>query len=225
MNRSAPALAIATLLFIPLALRADDPAPDDAGGWRILFDGKSLDGWEMAGPGRLVLEDGLLRTEGGMGLLWYTKETFGDCQIRVTYKTNSKVANSGVFVRVAEPPKDPWIGVHKGYEIQICDGTDAYHRTGAVYSMAPAKTQPSKPLGEWNEMLITLKGKNIEVQVNGVKTTDFDPEQPVPERTKDWEPERGPRPAAGYIGLQNHDDYAGGTHVYFKEVAIRPLAK
>jgi hypothetical protein len=27
----------------------------------------------------------------------------------------------------------------------------------------------------------------------------------------------------GYIGIQNHDDYQGGSHVYFKEVSVRPL--
>lgn len=36
---------------------------------------------------------------------------------------------------------------------------------------------------------------------------------------------RGARPRTGYIGLQNHDDYARGkeTHVYFKEVSVRGL--
>ena len=61
------------------------------------------------------------------------------------------------------------------------------------------------------------------VSVNGEKVNDFKSDQPVPERTKDYEPERGPRPESGYIGLQNHDDYNKDSHVYFKDVSVRPL--
>ena len=46
-----------------------------------MFDGKDLNGWEHVGPGRFVLEDGLLKTEGGMGLLWYKGRKFGNCTI------------------------------------------------------------------------------------------------------------------------------------------------
>jgi hypothetical protein len=72
-------------------------------------------------------------------------------------------------------------------------------------------------------MEITLKGDLVKVAVNGVNVNTFDPKQPVPERKEKWEPERGPRPPVGYIGIQNHDDYASGEHVYFKEVSVRPL--
>lgn len=37
---------------------------------RALFNGRNLDGWEHVGPGSFVVEDGLLKTRGGMGLLW-----------------------------------------------------------------------------------------------------------------------------------------------------------
>ena len=42
--------------------------PEVQKGWRPIFDGKSLDGWEHVGPGEMVLKDGVIRTEGGMGL-------------------------------------------------------------------------------------------------------------------------------------------------------------
>jgi hypothetical protein len=212
---------IAALLTTPAA---GDDRPEQAGDWRPLFNGKDLDGWEHVGPGKMVVEDGAIRTEGGMGLLWYTKEQFGDCVLKVVYKTTSKASNSGVFVRIAEKPKDEWYAVHHGYEVQICDVTDPYHRTGAVYSLSPAKEQPGK-VGEWNTLEITLDGDRVKVSVNGVPVNDFDPSQPVPPRTKSYEPERGPRPRVGYIGLQNHDDFAQGTQVYFKEVSVRPLKK
>ena len=82
----------------------------------------------------------------------------------------------------------------------------------------------SKPPGEWNVMEITLDGPRLQVILNGQAVTSFDPAQPVPPRTKDFEPERGPRPDSGYLGIQNHDDYATGEHVYFKEVSVQPLS-
>jgi hypothetical protein len=54
--------------------------------WRPIFNGRDLAGWEHVGPGRFVVEDGVLTTEGGMGLLWYTREVLGNAAIRVVYR-------------------------------------------------------------------------------------------------------------------------------------------
>ena len=91
-------IAIAILLAAGVSQAAE---------WRQLFDGKDLNGWAMVGPGRFVVEDGMLKTEGGMGLLWYTGQEFGNTTIRVVFKTASANANSGVFIRFPEKPKDP----------------------------------------------------------------------------------------------------------------------
>jgi hypothetical protein len=211
-------------LLVPSAATADEPKGEDS--WRPLFDGKTLDGWEHVGPGKMVVEDGLIRTEGGMGLLWYTKEKFGDCVLRVAYKTTHRESNAGVFVRIADKPKDPWYAVHHGYEVQICDVQDDYHGTGSVYSLSKMTSRPAKPPGEWNTMEITLKGTRIQVAINGVRVNDFDSETAkVPERRQEFEPEREPRrPTSGYIGLQNHDDYVGRpAYVEFKEVSVKKL--
>jgi hypothetical protein len=213
---------VGTLIGAAMARQGE---PGGAEAWRPLFDGKSLDGWEHVGPGKMVLEDGGLRTEGGMGLLWYTKEKFGDCVIRVVYRTGDRRANSGVFVRVADKPKDPWYAVHHGYEIQISDADDEYHGTGAIYSLSKATGRPAKPAGEWNTMEITLRGQQILVSLNGAQVNDFNPETAaIPQRVKDYEPERGPRPTSGYIGLQNHGDVSDNAYVFFKEVSVRPLS-
>jgi hypothetical protein len=215
--------AAAALTLLTLTLTIPGQADDSkSSAWRPLFDGKSLEGWDHVGPGKFVLEDGVLRSEGGMGLLWYNREKLGNCVIRVVYKTSDKTANSGVFIRVADKPKDEWFAVHHGYEVQICDVDDEFHRTGALYSLSKASAAPGK-VGEWNTLEITLNGDRVTTAVNGVKVSEFDSSKPVPERTKDYEPERGPRPESGYIGLQNHDDAAKGSHVYFKEVSVRPL--
>ncbi len=190
------------------------------GGWRPLFDGRSTEGWQMVGPGELKLQEGELVTHGGMGLLWYTREKLGDCRIRVVFKPTMSDDNAGVFIRIAEPPKDPWDGVHKGYEVQIENHGDDWHRTGTLYSISKAKNKVNARVNEWNTMIITLDGLHTRVTVNGVLVTDFTEGDPVPPKTKEYEPNRGPRPNAGYIGLQNH---GGDAHVHFREVSVAPL--
>ena len=194
-------------------------APSD---WKPLFDGKSLDGWEHVGPGRFVIEDGHLRTEGGMGLLWYSREKLGDCTIRVVYKLGTPRSNSGLYIRIADKPADPWYAVHHGFEVQIADGGNPARGTGSVYTFAEAKAQPARP-GEWNTLEVTLRGNRISTTINGTPVADFDASELKPgakEVTGEGDPARGPRPESGYIGLQNHDK---NSTVFFKEVSVRPL--
>jgi len=40
----------------------------DKQGWRQLFNGKDLSGWKHVGKGDMVVEDGMIRGKGGMGL-------------------------------------------------------------------------------------------------------------------------------------------------------------
>lgn len=113
--------------------------------------------------------------------------------------------------------------MHRGYEIQIMDASDKFHRTGAIYSLATSSAISPKPPGEWKTMIITLAGHRIFVDLDGARVTSFDPESPdVPRERKWFEPKREPeRPEAGYIGLQNHDP---GDVVWFREVSVRPLS-
>ncbi|HEY6458579.1 MAG TPA: DUF1080 domain-containing protein [Polyangiaceae bacterium] len=188
--------------------------------WRPLFDGKTTDGWAMAGPGSFSVENGELVTHGGMGLLWYTREPFGHCQIRVVFMLTSDADNSGVFIRIREPPQTAWDGVHHGYEVQIDNHGDAWHRTGVLYSLTEAQSNVSPQPGSWSTMLVTLDGPRTIVDIDGHRVTDFREGDPVPPRTETWEPERGPRPDVGFIGLQNH---GGAVRVHFKDVSIRAL--
>ena len=204
------------LLFAALGVAV--PAVADSG-WQPIFDGGGLTGWEQVGPGKFVLEDGLLKTQGGMGMLWFTPRKIGNATIRIVYKTANKAANSGVFIRIPEKPTEPWMPVNRGYEVQIDDSENDNHVTGVLYSLTKAMARPGKP-GEWNEMEITLDGPRTVVVVNGAKVTDYTEGQPVPPKVETWEPDRGPRAMEGYIGLQNHSDK---DVVWFKEVSIRPL--
>ncbi len=207
-----------TKLALTLALAASLlPAADT---FKPLFNGKDLTGWKMTGPGEFVVEDGMLKTVGGMGLLYYTQEKFGNCVLRVVFKTASDHANSGVVIRLPEPPPDPWYGVHNGYEVQIDAGGDEWHSTGAIYSLSKVTSRQQKPNGEWNTMDIEIRGPLTRISLNGTVVNEFKEGQAVPERKQWFEPIRGPRPASGYIGLQNHDR---SSTVYFKAVSVRSL--
>ena len=174
----------------------------------------------MVGRGSFRVEDGMLVTEGGMGLLWYTESKLGNCTLHAVYKVSRPDDNSGVFVRIADRPDNVWFPVHHGYEVQILTTGDERYRSGCIYSMTPAPPDVQKPPGEWNHLEIEMRGSEIDVVLNGVAVTHFGPEVEVPERQFDYEPERGPRPEEGYIGLQNHD---GDSVVAFREVSVTPL--
>ncbi|MCD6201529.1 MAG: DUF1080 domain-containing protein [Bacteroidales bacterium] len=195
--------------------------------WRPLFNGKDLTGWKHVGPGYMTVENGLIKTHGGMGLLYWTGEKFGNCTIRVVFRMRDKNDNSGVFIRIPIKPREAWMPVNYGYEVQIDNRPDLsnendYHYTGTLYSLTKPLAKPGKPGPEWNTMEITLDGPRTIVYVNGVKVTDYTEGDPVPPSKFDFEPLRGPRPDFGYIGLQNHSDK---DVVFFKEVSVRPLLK
>lgn len=187
-----------------------------------LFNGKNLDGWQQIGPGSFVVKDGMMKTEGGMGMLLYAREKIGHATIRVVFKLMEKESDSGVFIRIPEKPTEPWMPINRGYEVEIGDWPDDYSCTGVLYTFTKALARPIKPLGEWNTMDITIDGPHTLVYLNGVKVTDFTEGQPVPAKHPgSIDPDRGPRPDAGFIGLQNHP----GSEVYFKEVSLTPLKK
>ena len=194
-------------------------------GWKQLFNGKDLTGWKHVGQGNSFVKDGLITSSGGMGLLYWTGGKLGNCTIRVIFKMQKFNSNSGVFIRIPIEPREEWMPVHYGYEVQIdnhpeTSNEDEYHITGTLYSLTKPLAKPGKPGPEWNVMEITLDGPRTIVYVNGEKVTDFKEGDPTPARNFDFEPFRGPRPLTGFIGLQNHgnDDI-----VFFKEVAVKPL--
>jgi hypothetical protein len=213
--------ALCLALVATLAVAAEAPSPR-----KQLFNGKDLDGWKSIGrragnpPGDFVVENGILKTGKEKGTLWYTREKIGNAKLRVVYSVSSPDANSGVFIRVAKEPQSEDDCIHGGFEVQISDNGDEWHRTGSLYSISKAEGGAAKPAGEWNTLDITLKGQSTIVHLNGKLVGEYDGKSPVPERKRESEPVRGPRPDSGYIAVQNHDDRAV---VSFKEISLEPL--
>ena len=62
-----------------LAFAAEENAcKGDPDKWQQLFNGKDLTGWNHVGPGSDTVEDGLIHTHGGMGLLYWTGGKIGN---------------------------------------------------------------------------------------------------------------------------------------------------
>lgn len=191
--------------------------------FKPLFTG-TLQGWAMAGAGGFLnLFGTILETQGGLGLLWYTREVFRNFILRVDWLSfnptqGSNPDNSGVFIRFpalnASDPANDWkLAVDRGYEIQIDDTgfnpdtgqhNDALHQTGAVYTFAASSKIASKAAGQWNTYEIEANKDKINVTLNGQVVTNF---------TVD-----GSRPVAGHIGLQNHTG-----KVQFRNILMRTL--
>ena len=258
-------LLIGSLFYSLLLAAGQDSGARDSnkqGGWKILplvVNGKIDPAWKQVDWGGFIVDQGVARTQPdprGMGLLVYTASTLGDCQIRVTYRSEKPHSNSGVLIRIDEgilkkigektngverekdgnlsPPMvsrmknsseqqaGAWYAVHHGFEVQIEDSGDEWHRTGSIYSLAQAEPLPPAPAFGWRTMIITLEGDRVTVEVDGKTVTKFDSASPGLPARKTWsEPIREiTRPSHGFIGLQNHDP---GDLVWFKEVAVRNL--
>ncbi len=201
--------------------------PDTTRGWRQLFNGKDLTGWKHVGPGYMTVENGIIKTHEGMGLLYWAGEKFGNCTIRIVWRMEKENSNAGFFIRIPIEPKEEMMPVYYGYEVQIdnhpeLSDEDEYHSTGMLYAFTKPLAIAWKPGPQWNTFEITLDGDRTIVMLNGVKVTDFKEGDSVPPRKFDFEPFPGKRPEYGYIGMQNHGEH---DVVFFKEVSVKPLEK
>jgi hypothetical protein len=183
-------------------------------GFVPLFNGKDLTGWETKGNW-LVEEDGVLAIKPRKGergwqrydaYLWAEKP-YGDFVLDLEFKI-PRGGNSGVFVRV----KDKNNPVRTGIEVQISDchrkkRVGAHDCGGVIGTVGPTRNM-AKPAGEWNRMVVTCRGKQIQVALNGEQIVDCDLSKTS----------RRDRPLVGYIGLQDH-----GRPLWFRNIRIKVL--
>jgi hypothetical protein len=216
--------------LVPCAARAADnelTAKDKADGWILLFDGKTLDGWQTSSqkPSKTPVEDGCINPHGCGGYMMIHEKPWGDFILSLDFKI-SKNCNSGVFVRTypltPRPGKD--VGFN-GIEVQILDSTTAgFHDTGAIYDLVKPTKNAMKPVGEWNHMVISCVKSRISVELNGenVNKIDLD-EWTAPNKRPDGTPHKfdiayKDHPRKGYIGLQDH-----GAPCWFKNIKLKPV--
>jgi hypothetical protein len=138
--------------------------------------------------------------------LWAEKQ-YGDFILDLEFRI-PKGDNSGVFVRVKDK-KNP---VETGIEVQISDTygkekVGAHDCGGVIGTVGPTKNM-AKPAGEWNRMVVTCRGKQLEVRLNGEKVVDV-----ALDKTS-----RKDRPLVGYVGLQDH-----GLPLEFRNIRVREL--
>jgi len=216
---------------IPSGMAADNqltPA-EKKQGWRLLFDGKTLDGWmtsESKQSRRPVEESCINPHRCGHYMMVHTQQ-WSDFILTLDFKI-SKGCNSGIFVRTdsltPRPGKD--VG-YNGIEVQILDSTNAdFYDTGAIYDLSKPSKNAMKPVGEWNHIEVTCAGSVIDVVLNGEKVNHVDlagftePNKRPDGTAHKFDVAYKDHPHTGYIGLQDH-----GADCWFKNIKLRPSLK
>jgi hypothetical protein len=193
-------------------------------GFTPLFDGKTLDGWQVINPrgeGYGVKDGVIFCAKGGGGKLLSDKE-YGDFVLRFEFKMPPEGSNNGLGIRA---PRDG-DAAYQGIELQILDEKAAlagkwgklreeqYH--GSVYDVFAAKKGAMKPAGEWNQQEVTAKGRQITVKLNGQVITDVNLDTVKDPEVLKKHP--GLARTAGHIGFLGHNDY-----IEFRNIRIKPL--
>ncbi|MSU78713.1 MAG: DUF1080 domain-containing protein [Gemmataceae bacterium] len=210
MNRSLPVFVL-ILLATPL-LAGDAPK-----GFQSLFNGKDLDGWKSTVKTKVWgAEKGVIYCEGGGGSYLMTEKQYGDYELRLEYKM-PKGGNSGVAIR------SPFQGdpAYAGMELQLIDDEgwpdklQKWQNTGGIYNVVPPKTLKNRPIGEWNQMTVIAKGRQITVINNGETLVDANLDDYVKEHAKRHP---GLLRKDGHIGFQSYN-----KRVEFRNIFLKPL--
>ncbi|WP_165954277.1 3-keto-disaccharide hydrolase [Seongchinamella unica] len=193
-------------------------------GWRLLFDGQSLDQWRSYGEQELNtgwgVENGCLaRLYRGGDII--TREQFGDFELKLEWRI-SAAGNSGIFIRGDESGSSMH---HSGVEMQVLDNAghrdarDPSHRSGAYYDMIVPDHDTSKPVGYWNQVHIIALGPAVEFWLNGRQTAQFSLGSPrwqaLYEQSKFADRPRYGTLLKGHIGLQDH-----GDKVWYRKIRV-----
>lgn len=198
-----------------------------ADGWRLLFDGQSLDAWRGYQlddvPSGWAARDGMLTRVGPGGDI-ITRETFGDFELVAEWRVEPG-GNSGIMYRGDESADYFY---KTAPEMQVlddaghADGASPLTSAGSVYALYPAPPGVVQPAGEWNQVRIVADGPHVEHWLNGEKVAEY--EQGSAEwnrlvaesKFQQW-PGFG-TVTEGHIGLQDHGDL-----VEYRNIKIRPL--
>jgi hypothetical protein len=169
-------------------------------GWRLLFDGKSLQGWEVHVGGDWVAQDGMIvcpgTTEGWLG----TADMFANYDLKLQFRGGERV-NSGIFLR-SQKEGPPHV---TGYELQIGDNATGGYNTGNLVESVIAL--PTKILADrWNDYDVRVEGDHYVVMLNGKTILNAHDSK---------------HKSVGVIGLQCHKD----NKIEFRSFKLLPLGK
>jgi hypothetical protein len=191
-----------TLIALTAGLATADDKPntlqprESTQGWKLLFDGKTMNGWESHWADSFHLKDGALACDGSVMSWLSTKDTFSNYVLKLEFRGTDKV-NSGVFLR-SEKEGQPHL---TGYELQIWDYQPAHYNTGSL--VGSAFGSPAKILGNaWNKYQVTADGDHFVVVLNGKTLLDA----------------HDSKHAAGVIGFQCQKD----NPIEFRNIKIQP---
>lgn len=205
---------------------------EQRGGWKLLFDGKSTQGWrnyksDKISEGWVVEEGTLIRKENGAKDI-ITDAQYEDFELLLEYRI-SEGGNSGLMFRVTEEANTPW---QTGPEVQIQDNVKGHdpQLAGWLYQLYQPGVVPftnivpdaTRPVGEWNQIYLRISKQQCEIDMNGIRYATFQI------GNKDWDervakskfaqfPLFGKAPK-GHICLQDH-----GNLVAFRNIKIREL--
>ncbi|MBS1974789.1 MAG: DUF1080 domain-containing protein, partial [Bacteroidetes bacterium] len=205
-------------------------ASEKKAGWKLLFDGKSTEGWrtyQNQSDNSWEVTDGELycKKDGATKRAdLITDDEYSSFELQLDWKVG-KGANSGVLYHVQETHRASY---ETGPEYQLIDDLgypeklEDWQKSGADYAMHPPLKTASKPAGEYNHARIVVNGSHVQHWLNGIKTADFYAWAPEWEKLKKegkWKdyPDYGVA-KSGYIALQDH-----GGGIWFKNIKIKKL--
>ena len=210
-------------------------AKEKNAGWQLLFDGQTPKGWHgynMQGvPDVWRVEEGcwVVHGEGGgeeQDII--TDGIYRDFAFTVEYKLSAG-SNSGIIFQVKEDTLYTF-PYETGPEIQLLDDSNrpperritGVQSHGANYAMYAAKAQPFNPTGEWNRLLLVVKGNHVTHWINGVELVSYEKYSDEWQTLRDsgkWVdfPDYG-KFDEGHISLQNH-----GSQLWFRNIKIKQL--
>ncbi|MBN4046860.1 DUF1080 domain-containing protein [bacterium AH-315-P07] len=187
-------------------------------GFKSLFNGKDLKGWEGDTKGYIVENEEIVCKPGGN---MFTAEDYDNFIFRFEFKLTPG-ANNGLGLRMSKRGGD---AAYRAMELQILDNTadkykdlQPYQYHGSVYGVVPAKRGHLKPVGEWNSQEVIANGSHIKVTLNGVVIVDADIAEVSKDGTIDHKEHPGLLRETGRIGFLGHGDV-----LYFRNIRIKKL--
>jgi hypothetical protein len=221
----AVSLIAAALSLIPASPHSQELARQHSDGWIALFDGNSLTGWRGYRSSRVGAgwraQDGILtRTRGDAGDL-VTVAEFEDFELQLEWRITTG-GNSGILYRVRLDASETY---PTGPEYQILDNSterQPKYTAAAIYDLVAPSEDRTRPVGDWNEARIVVRGWSIQHWLNGFKVVDIDlagsDGMDLLKSSKFNQMPKFAKSLRGHIALQDH-----GSEVSFRNIRIREL--